>query len=52
MVAEKARSHPSKFIPAFGLRCSGHQQGIATLLRLKAERYEKKRNKTRKNKKN
>lgn len=51
-VSEKARSHPSKFIPAFGLRCSGHQQGIATLLRLKAERYEKKGNKTRKNKKN
>jgi len=52
VVSEKARSHPSKFIPAFGLRCSGHQQGIATLLRLKAERYEKKGNKTRKNKKN
>lgn len=52
VISEKARSHPSRFIPAFGLRCSGHQQGIATLLRLKAERYDKKGNKTRKNKKN
>jgi len=28
-------------VPAFGLRCSGHQKGIATLLKLKAERTQK-----------
>jgi hypothetical protein len=42
-IAERARSNPTKFVPAFGLRCSGHQRGIATLLKLKAERTEKKK---------
>jgi hypothetical protein len=42
-VSERARNHPTKFVPAFGLRCSGHQRGIATLLKLKAERTEKKK---------
>jgi hypothetical protein len=39
-IAENARSNPTEFVPAFGLRCSGHQRGIATLLKLKAERTE------------
>jgi hypothetical protein len=37
-VASKARDHPTEFLPAFGLRCSGRQRGIATLLRQKQER--------------
>jgi hypothetical protein len=53
-ISEKSRNSPTKFIPAFGLRCSGHQRGIATLLKMKAERTEKARgtktkSKTRKN---
>ena len=40
-ISEKARSYPTSFVPAFGLRCSGHQRGIATLLKLKAKRTEK-----------
>lgn len=42
-ISENARNHPTKFVPAFGLRCSGHQRGIATLLKMKAERTEKKK---------
>jgi hypothetical protein len=42
MISERARSHPTQFVPAFGLRCSGHQKGIATLLKLKSERTKKK----------
>jgi len=45
-ISEKARSSPTKFIPAFGLRCSGHQRGIATLLKMKAERTERAKAKT------
>jgi len=37
----KARDDPTEFLPAFGLRCSGRQRGIATLLRQKQERTEK-----------
>ena len=40
-VERKARNSPTKFVPAFGLRCSGHQHGIASLLREKAERTER-----------
>lgn len=40
-ISEKARDRPTQFVPAFGLRCSGHQKGIATLLKLKAERTHK-----------
>jgi hypothetical protein len=40
-ISQNSRSHPTTFVPAFGLRCSGHQRGIATLLKLKAERTEK-----------
>jgi hypothetical protein len=40
-ISQNSRSHPTRFVPAFGLRCSGHQRGIATLLKLKAERTEK-----------
>jgi hypothetical protein len=42
-ISERARNSPTKFIPSFGLRCSGHQRGIATLLKMKAERTEKAR---------
>lgn len=45
-ISETARNSPTKFIPSFGLRCSGHQRGIATLLKMKAERTEKARGKT------
>ena len=40
-IQEKGRNHPSAVLPAFGLRCSGHQKGLATLLKEKAERTEK-----------
>lgn len=40
-VANKAREFPTDFLPAFGLRCSGHQKGIATLLKEKVARTEK-----------
>ena len=49
-LSEKARSQPTKLIPSFGLRCSGHQRGIATLLKLKAERTEKHKDKVKKRK--
>jgi hypothetical protein len=39
----KSRDHPTNFLPAFGLRCSGRQRGIATLLRQKQERASKKK---------
>jgi hypothetical protein len=45
-ISQNSRSHPTTFVPAFGLRCSGHQRGIATLLKLKAERTEKAKGKT------
>jgi hypothetical protein len=34
----KARNKPSAYVPAFSIRCSGHQQGIATLLKERAKR--------------
>jgi len=40
-IEERARSKPSSYVPAFGLRCSGHQQGIATLLKQRAARTER-----------
>jgi hypothetical protein len=45
-ISQNSRSHPTTFVPAFGLRCSGHQRGIATLLKLKAERTERAKGKT------
>jgi hypothetical protein len=45
-IGERHRAHPTRFIPSFGLRCSGHQRGIAELLKLKAARTEKKKGKT------
>jgi hypothetical protein len=57
-VAKKAREFPSQFLPAFGLKCSGHQKGMATLLKEKQTRTEKEKkalkalkNKTKKNRK-
>jgi hypothetical protein len=44
-IGERHRAHPTRFIPSFGLRCSGHQRGIAELLKLKAARTEKKKGK-------
>lgn len=34
----EGRNHPSALVPAFGLRCSGHQKGFATLLKERVER--------------
>jgi hypothetical protein len=44
-IADSHRAKPTKFVPSFGLRCSGHQRGIAELLKLKAARTEKKKSK-------
>lgn len=41
----KSRSNPSKFVPAFNLRCSGHQKGIATLIAEKVKRTEEEKKK-------
>jgi hypothetical protein len=49
-ISERHRAHPTRFVPSFGLRCSGHQRGIAELLKLKAERTEKKKGKKNTNK--
>jgi len=40
-VLKGVRGRPGRFVPAFGLKCSGRQKGIATLLREKQERTEK-----------
>jgi hypothetical protein len=42
-IEAKARNSPSTYVPAFAIRCSGHQQGIATLLKEKARRTEEER---------
>jgi len=47
-----SRDRPTDFVPAFGLRCSGKQKGISTLLREKAARTESERKGTRKRNKN
>jgi hypothetical protein len=44
-IEQRARNKPSSYVPAFGLRCSGHQQGIATLLKKRAMRTEKEKKK-------
>ncbi len=49
MLEWEGRNHPSVLVPTFGLRCSGHQKGFATLLRERVERA-KAEGKTRKNK--
>ena len=41
------RNQPTNFLPAFGLKCSGQQKGIATLLREKAARTDRERKGTR-----
>ena len=46
-VIKIARNKPSPLLPSFGLRCSGRQKGIATLLREKAERTEEEKKGTR-----
>lgn len=42
-VEMKARNAPTPYVPAFSIRCSGHQQGIATLLKERAKRTETER---------
>ena len=42
-VIKLGRSNPSAILPSFGLRCSGRQKGIATLLREKAKRTDEER---------
>ncbi len=49
MILQKARSNPSKFVPAFNLRCSGHQKGVATLIAEKVKRTEEEKKKNKKN---
>lgn len=48
-IVNKARNFPTRFLPAFGIQCSGHQMGIATLLRARQQRIHY--NKTHKKKK-
>jgi len=40
-ISEEHRINPTAFVPAFGLRCSGHQKGIATLMKARAQRTNK-----------
>jgi hypothetical protein len=47
-ITKHARREPSKFVPAFGLRCSGRQQGIATLRKAKQLRTEEEKKKQKK----
>ena len=42
-IEAKARNSPTHYVPAFSGKCSGHQQGIATLLKEKARRTEAER---------
>ena len=42
-IVSKARDFPTRFLPAFGIRCSGHQRGIATLLRARQQRIRHKK---------
>jgi hypothetical protein len=51
-ILKHTRSKPTEFTPAFGLRCSGKQKGIATLLREKVRRTQLEREKTKKMNKN
>jgi hypothetical protein len=44
-IEQKARNNPTPYVPAFSIRCSGHQQGIATLLKERAKRTELERKK-------
>jgi hypothetical protein len=50
----EGRNRPSALVPTFGLKCSGHQKGFATLLRERVERAKAEggKNKTRKAKNN
>jgi hypothetical protein len=42
-IQQKGRREPTEFLPAFGLRCSGRQKGLATLLKERSNRTEKKK---------
>jgi hypothetical protein len=42
-IETKARNSPTAYVPAFSIKCSGHQQGIATLLKERARRTEAER---------
>ena len=39
-ISERARATPTVFLPSFGLRCSGRQQGFASLLKEREARRE------------
>ena len=39
-IEARARMRPSDYVPAFAVRCSGHQEGIATLLKKRVKRTE------------
>jgi hypothetical protein len=49
-IAERSRNHPTSFLPAFGIRCSGRQRGIATLLKERAKRTEREKEQGKKSK--
>lgn len=49
-IAHKARLHPTHFVPAFGIKCSGTQKGVATLRKERHERTEKEKHKKKNNK--
>lgn len=38
VIVNKTRDFPTRFLPAFGIHCSGHQRGIATLLRARQQK--------------
>lgn len=44
-IEARARNSPTAYVPAFSIKCSGHQQGIATLLKERARRTEAERKK-------
>ena len=46
-LVDRVRGDPTDFLPAFSLRCSGQQKGLATLLKLRQARTEKEKGKGR-----
>ena len=51
-ITKEARANPTKTVPAFGLRCSGRQKGMATLRKERMKRTEKEREKEKRKKTN
>lgn len=51
-ITKQARESPTKFVPAFGLRCSGRQKGMKTLRKERQKRTEEEKRKIKKTRKN